>query len=99
MFNQVISHSIEIWLIVVDLDDKEAMKSLREQALNQIAQKQKERNEANASLLNDNKRESIRQQMKVWLDANEGNSSVESVCLDRRRRTKSNWFDQKERTW
>ncbi|CAF0890532.1 unnamed protein product [Adineta ricciae] len=49
----------------VQSDDKEAMKSLREQALNQIAQKQKERNEANASLLNDNKREAVRQQMKI----------------------------------
>jgi hypothetical protein len=43
------------------------MKTLREEALNQIALKQKQRNEANSSLLNSNKRESVREQMKVDL--------------------------------
>jgi hypothetical protein len=43
------------------------MKNLREEALNQIALKQKQRNEANSSLLNSNKRESVREQMKVDL--------------------------------
>lgn len=47
------------------LDDKDAIKSLREEALNQIAQKQKQRNEASATLLNENKREAVREQMKV----------------------------------
>jgi hypothetical protein len=41
------------------------MKTLREEALNQIALKQKQRNEANSSLLNSNKREAVREQMKV----------------------------------
>jgi hypothetical protein len=41
------------------------MKNLREEALSQIALKQKERNEANSSLLNTNKREAVREQMKV----------------------------------
>mgnify|MGYP006897239702 CR=1 FL=1 len=43
------------------------MKNLREQALNQIAVKQKQRAEANVSLLNTNKREAVREQMKVSL--------------------------------
>ena len=41
------------------------MRTLREQALEQIAHKHKQRNEANASLLNTNKREAVREQMKV----------------------------------
>jgi len=47
------------------LDDKEVMKNLREEALNQIALKQKQRIEENSSLLNTNKRESVREKMKV----------------------------------
>ena len=43
------------------------MKTLREEALNQIALKEKQRKEANSSLLNSNKRESVREQMKVSL--------------------------------
>ncbi|CAF0721689.1 unnamed protein product [Adineta steineri] len=49
-------------------DDKEAMKIVREDALRQIAEKQKQRNEANASLLNTNKREAVREQMKLEED-------------------------------
>lgn len=41
------------------------MKILREEALQQIARKQKQRNEAASSLLNENKREAVREQMKV----------------------------------
>jgi hypothetical protein len=48
-------------------DDKEAMKTLREEALSQIALKEKQRKEASSSLLNSNKRESVREQMKVSL--------------------------------
>ncbi len=43
------------------------MKNLREEALNQIALKQKQRIEATSSLLNTNKREAVREQMKVNL--------------------------------
>jgi hypothetical protein len=53
--------------IILYLDDKEVMKNLREEALNQIALKQKQRNEATSSLLNTNKREAVREQMKVQL--------------------------------
>ncbi|CAF3440568.1 unnamed protein product [Rotaria sp. Silwood1] len=49
----------------VQSDDKELMKNLREEALNQIALKQKQRIEANSSLLNTNKREAVREQMKL----------------------------------
>ncbi|CAF0752619.1 unnamed protein product [Adineta steineri] len=49
-------------------DDKEAMKIVREDALRQIAEKQKQRHEANASLLNTNKREAVREQMKLEED-------------------------------
>jgi hypothetical protein len=48
------------------LDDKEVMKNLREEALNQIALKQKQQAESSSSLLNTNKRESVREQMKVY---------------------------------
>jgi len=41
------------------------LKHLREEALNQIALKQKQQQEANATLLNTNKREAVREQMKV----------------------------------
>lgn len=41
------------------------MKILREDALNQIALKQKQRIEENSTLLNSNKREAVREQMKV----------------------------------
>jgi hypothetical protein len=41
------------------------MKNLREEALKQIALKQKQRTETNANLLNSNKREAVREQMKV----------------------------------
>lgn len=41
------------------------MKALREEALNKIALKQKQRAEANSTLLNANKREAVREQMKV----------------------------------
>ena len=47
------------------VDDKETLKHLREEALNQIALKQKQQQEANATLLNTNKREAVREQMKV----------------------------------
>ena len=47
------------------VDDKEAMKNLREEALKQISLKQKQQNEAASSLLNENKREAVREQMKV----------------------------------
>lgn len=47
------------------VDDKEAMKTIREEALNQIALKQKQRKEENSTLLNNNKREAVREQMKV----------------------------------
>ncbi len=43
------------------------MKTLREEALSQIALKEKQRKEASSSLLNSNKRESVREQMKVSL--------------------------------
>ncbi|CAF2135017.1 unnamed protein product [Rotaria magnacalcarata] len=46
-------------------EDKEIMKALREEALNQISLKQKQRAEANSSLLNANKREAVREQMKL----------------------------------
>ncbi|CAF4472011.1 unnamed protein product [Rotaria sp. Silwood2] len=49
----------------IQSDDKEVMKNLREKALNQIALKQKQRTEANSSLLNTNKREAVREQMKL----------------------------------
>ena len=42
------------------------MKNLREEALNQIALKQKQQAETNSSLLNTNKREAVREQMKVY---------------------------------
>jgi hypothetical protein len=51
---------------ILYLDDKEVMKSIREEALNQMALKQKQRTEANSSLLNTNKREAVREQMKVY---------------------------------
>lgn len=47
------------------VDDKEAMKNHREEALKQISLKQKQQNEAASSLLNENKREAVREQMKV----------------------------------
>ncbi len=56
---------IDLRNVYLYLDDKEAMKNLREEALNQIALKQKQRNEATSSLLNTNKREAVREQMKV----------------------------------
>ncbi|CAF0803028.1 unnamed protein product [Rotaria sordida] len=49
----------------VQSDDKEIMKNLREEALNQNALKQKQRTEAKSSLLNTNKREAVREQMKL----------------------------------
>ncbi|CAF3088643.1 unnamed protein product [Rotaria socialis] len=46
-------------------ENKEIMKALREEALNQMGLKQKQRTEANSSLLNANKREAVREQMKL----------------------------------
>jgi hypothetical protein len=43
------------------------MKNLREEALKQIALKQKQRAEESSSLLNTNKRVVVREQMKVYL--------------------------------
>ena len=65
------------------------MKALREEALNQIVQKQKQRSEASASLLNDNKREAVREQMKVRCEKNAKKSLVRWL-LAGRRRTESN---------
>jgi len=43
------------------------MKNLREEALKQIALKQKQRAEESSSLLNTNKRVVVREQIKVYL--------------------------------
>ncbi|UJR38004.1 hypothetical protein I4U23_030686 [Adineta vaga] len=64
-------------------EDKEAMKCLREEALNQIAKKQKERIEANASLLNTNKREAVRQQMKIEEDERNRIDTIKSNERDK----------------
>jgi hypothetical protein len=67
MLNQVIYISFDMLnKCILYLDDKEVMKSIREEALNQMALKQKQRTEANSSLLNTNKREAVREQMKVY---------------------------------
>jgi hypothetical protein len=67
MLNQVIYISFNMLNnCILYLDDKEVMKSIREEALNQMALKQKQRTEANSSLLNTNKREAVREQMKVY---------------------------------
>lgn len=47
------------------LDDKEIMKKVREETLNRIVEKEKKRIEEKSTLLNNNKRESVREQMKV----------------------------------
>ena len=44
------------------------MKSIRDEALAHMALKEKQRTEASASLLNANKREAVREQMKVCID-------------------------------
>ena len=66
MLNQVtVTSFYSIDKYILYLDDKEVMKNIREEALNQIALKQKQRTETNATLLNTNKREAVREQMKV----------------------------------
>ena len=51
--------------IVSFADDKETMKKLREEAVEKISTKQKQRAEAKSTLLNENKRQAVREQMKV----------------------------------
>lgn len=46
-------------------ENKEIMKQIREEALKRHEQKEKERSEAKSTLLNNNKREAVREHMKV----------------------------------
>ncbi|CAF0721076.1 unnamed protein product [Adineta steineri] len=55
------------------------MKIVREDALRQIAEKQKQRHEANASLLNTNKREAVREQMKIKSNEVQSQKKVDEI--------------------
>jgi hypothetical protein len=58
------------------------MKALREVALQQIADKQKQRIENASSLLNTNKREAVREQMKVRFRQMELNNVAKTNVFD-----------------